>query len=132
MSDVIPDSHLDLLEGAGFLHLASIGPDGEPQSHPVWYQLEDGLVKVSTTKDRQKFRNIERDPRVAGTVLDADNPYRYLEVRGRVAKIEEDPEQAFIDVLAKRYLGEDEYPYKQPGDERVVLYIDPDHAVANG
>ena len=132
MADVIPDSHADILEKTGFMHLASIGPDGEPQSHPVWYDFQDGFLRFSTTRDRQKFRNVERDPRVSASILDPENPYRYLEVRGRVAKVEDDPEQAFIDHLAKRYLDADEYPNKQPGDERVICMIEPEHTTSMG
>jgi PPOX class probable F420-dependent enzyme len=129
--DVIPDSHRDLLDAEGFAHLASIGPDGEPQSHPVWYDFQDGQVWVSTTKSRQKHRNVQRDPRVALSILDPKNPYRYLEVRGRVT-VEDDPDKKLIDFLAQKYLGADEYPHKSPSEERVVLRIEPEHAASQG
>lgn len=131
-TDVIPDSHDDLLEAPGFAHIASLGPEGEPQSHPVWYDWRDGELLVSTTKSRQKYRNYQRDPRVAITILDPEQPYRYLEIRGRVTEIEDDPEQAFIDVLAKKYLGTDSYPWRKPGEERVIVHIRPDKANTMG
>jgi PPOX class probable F420-dependent enzyme len=131
-ADVIPSSHRDLLEARGFAHLASIGPDGEPQSHPVWYDWHDGKLRISTTKDRQKYRNVRRNERVAASILDPEQPYRYLEVRGRVAAIEDDPDKTFIDQLAQKYLGKDEYPYKQPGAERVIIAIEPEQANVMG
>jgi PPOX class probable F420-dependent enzyme len=131
-TDVIPDSHDDLLEAPGFAHIASLGPEGEPQSHPVWYDWRDGELLVSTTKSRQKYRNYQRDPWVAITILDPEQPYRYLEIRGRVTEIEDDPEQAFIDVLAKKYLGTDSYPWRKPGEERVIVHIRPDKANTMG
>ncbi|MBW3578173.1 MAG: PPOX class F420-dependent oxidoreductase [Actinobacteria bacterium] len=131
-ADVIPSSHRDLLDKAGFAHVASLGPDGNPQSHPVWYDFQDGQLCFSTTKSRQKFRNVSRHPRVAVSILDPDNPYRYLEIRGEVAAIEDDPHKKFIDFLAGKYLGEDEYPNKQPDAERVIIRIEPEHAATMG
>ncbi len=122
----IPDSHADLLHKRGFAHLASIGPDGEPQSHPVWYDWQDGRLLVSTTTNRQKFKNVSRDARVSASIQDPDDPYRYLEIRG-TASVESDPDKAFIDALARKYLGADEYPHKQPDLERVILSIEPEH-----
>jgi PPOX class probable F420-dependent enzyme len=131
-TDVIPDSHKDLLEKAGFAHVASLGPEGEPQSHPVWYDWREGELLVSTTKSRQKYRNYQRDPRVAVSILDPDDPYRYLEIRGRVTDIEDDPEQALIDALAKKYLSTDTYPWRKPGQERVIIHIRPEKANTMG
>lgn len=127
----IPDSHIDLLGKVGFAHLSSLGPDGEPQSHPVWYDAVDGQLLVSTGTDRQKYRNIQRDPRVSVSILDPGDPYRYLEVRGRVVEIEPDPDRAFLDRLARKYLDRDTYPYAERRNvERVILHIRPDHVVA--
>lgn len=126
----IPAGCTDLLEKRSFAHLASLGPDGAPQSHPVWFEVVDGDVLVSTGTDRQKYRNIRRDPRVSVSVLDPDDPYRYLEVRGRVVAVERDPGTAFLDRLAHRYLGVDTYPYPERRDvERVVVRIRPEHVV---
>lgn len=126
----IPDSYADLLAKKGFAHLSSLGPDGEPQSHPVWYDFADGQLLFSTGTDRQKYRNIARDPRVSVSILDPDDPYRYLEVRGRVVEIEPDPEKAFLDRLARKYLGQDTYPYEERRSaERVIIHIQPDHVI---
>ncbi|MGK8491261.1 PPOX class F420-dependent oxidoreductase [Nocardia asiatica] len=129
----ICSSHSDILDKKGFAHLASLGPDGEPQSHPVWFDFDaaHGRLLVSTGTDRQKYRNIKRDPRVSVSILDPDDPYRYLEVRGRVVEIEPDPEKAFLDRLARKYLDLGTYPYEQRRNvERVILHIQPDHVVA--
>jgi PPOX class probable F420-dependent enzyme len=127
----IPDSHADLLEKKGFAHVSSLGPSGEPQSHPVWFYASSGQLLISTGVDRQKYRNIRRDPRVSVSILDPDNPYRYLEVRGRVVEFEPDPDKAFLDQLARKYLNQDAYPYEERRSvERVILHIQPDHVVA--
>ncbi|MFN2556821.1 MAG: PPOX class F420-dependent oxidoreductase [Nitriliruptorales bacterium] len=131
-ADVIPESHADLLDKRGFAHLASLGHDGEPQSHPVWYLWRNEKLLISTTKQRQKYENVQRDGRVAVSILDPENPYRYLEVRGRVVEVENDPQKEFIDLLAQKYLDEDEYPHKQPQAERVIVHIEPQHANTMG
>ncbi len=126
----IPVSHTDLLDKKSFAHLSSLGPHGEPQSHPVWFAACGGQLLISTGTDRQKYRNIRRDPRVSVSILDPDNPYRYLEVRGRVVEIEPDPTKAFLDQLARKYLGQDTYPYEERRSvERVIVHIQPDHVV---
>lgn len=131
-ADIIPETHRDLLDATSFAHLASIGPDGEPQSHPVWYGFEDGRLMISTTTDRQKYRNVRREPRVSASILDPDDPYRYLEIRGRVVETREDPEKKYIDHLAEKYLGDDEYPNKRDQLDRVTLVIEPEHAATMG
>lgn len=128
----IPSSHEDLLDSTAILHLASLGPAGEPEVHPVWFAWDGTHVKVSTTKARQKHRNVERDARVAGTIVDPENDYRYLEIRGEVERMEDDPDGAFINELAQRYMGQPTYPYSQPGDERVTYFIRVDKANTMG
>ncbi|MGI9050395.1 MAG: PPOX class F420-dependent oxidoreductase [Rubrobacteraceae bacterium] len=128
----IPEGYRDLLESTALVHVATLGPDGEPQNNPVWFDWDGEHIKFSQTKTRQKYRNVERDPRIALSIVDPENPYRYLEVRGEVAKIEEDPDLAFINSMAKKYLGQDEYPFHQPGDERVVVFVGPEHTTQMG
>ena len=130
--DLRHSSHRDLLEAKGFAHLASLGPDGEPQSHPVWYDFDGEHLLLSTTKARQKYHNVERDPRVALSILDPSDPYRHLEIRGRVTSIEDDPHYRFIDSLAQKYLNEPRYPYTEPGDERVIITVRPERANTSG
>jgi PPOX class probable F420-dependent enzyme len=128
----IPDGYRDLLETTALAHVATIGPDGEPQNNPVWFDWDGEQVKFSQTKTRQKYKNVGREPRLALSIVDPKNPYRYLEVRGEVVRVEEDPNNDFINAMAKKYLGVDEYPYHQPGDERIVLYIQPEHTTQMG
>ncbi len=128
----IPEGYRDLLETNALIHVATLGPDGEPQSNPVWFDWDGEHIKFSQTKTRQKYKNVGRDPRIAVSIVDPENPYRYLEVRGEVTEIEEDPNMDFINAMAKKYLGMDEYPNHQPGDERIVLYLRPEHTTQMG
>lgn len=132
MANAIPDSHKDLLDTTGFLHLASLGPEGEPQVHPVWYEWDGTHLLVSSTAPRQKTKNLARDGRIAGTILDPQNAYRYLEIRGVVESIEDDPTSSLIDRLAKRYLNEDKYPWDGPDPQRVIIRIRPEKANVMG
>ncbi len=131
-SSRIPEGYEDLLETTALVHVATIGPDGEPQNNPVWFDWDGEHVKFSQTKTRQKYRNVSRDPRLALSIVDPENPYRYIEIRGEVTKVEEDPDNDFINAMANKYLGLDEYPYHQPGDERIVVYVEPEHTTQMG
>ncbi|GAA4837007.1 PPOX class F420-dependent oxidoreductase [Saccharopolyspora rosea] len=124
----IPQDREDILSKRAFGHVATIGPHGEPQSSPVWIDWDGTYLKFSQTKTRQKYRNLQRDPRISISAHDPDQPYRYVEVRGRVARIEDDEGNAFINKMAKKYLDEDEYPWPQPGEERVIVYVEPERA----
>src|SRR6266508_101326 len=122
---VVPDSHRDLLEQPVIAHLATARPDGALQSNPVWFEWDGHHVKISQTKSRQKMHNMDHDRHVALSMTDPGNPYRYLEIRGEVDRVEDDTQRAFIDHLSQRYMGKSPYPYHQSGDERVVVYIRP-------
>lgn len=129
---VIPETHADILEKKGFAHVATIGPDGAPQSTPVWYSWDGEHLLISQTTGRQKYRNLTREPRIALSITDPENPYRYLEIRGTVVSMEDDQGDALINAFAKRYLNEDVYPWPQPGDHRVVVKIRPEHTSTQG
>jgi PPOX class probable F420-dependent enzyme len=124
----------DLLgwETKAFAHVATIGPDGAPQNNPVWFDWDGQHLRFSQTSTRQKLRNLEREPRLALSILDPDNGYRYLEIRGRVVRVEPDPDKAFIDRMAQKYLGQEKYPWNRPGDERVIIVVEPLHTTAMG
>ncbi len=95
---------------------------------PVWFGWDGTHILFSQTKDRQKYRNLQREPRVALSIVDPTNPFRYLEIRGKVARIDEDADNKFINSMAKKYINQDVYPNHQPGDERVVVVIvEPEH-----
>lgn len=124
---MIPDSHLDLLgwDARAFAHMATLGPRAEPQSNPMWFDWDGTHVLISMTKKRQKYRNLHRDKRASLSIMDPSNPYRYIEIRGELVEIEDDPDIDFISRLAKKYLGRDRYPWHRPGDERVKVKILP-------
>jgi hypothetical protein len=129
---MIPSTHRDLLESKALAHIATIGPKGEPQNNPVWFGWDGEHIRFSQTKSRQKLRNLERDPRVAVSIVDPDNPLRYLEIRGVVARVEEDENLDFINSMAKKYMGKDKYPWHNPNDERVVVHVKPEHTTHMG
>ena len=125
---VIQSDFQDLFQKKAFACLATLMPDGRPQVTPVWCDFDGMHIRVNSARGRVKDRNMRRDSRVTATLLDPDNPYRYLEVRGRVVDITETGAAAHIDSLAKRYLGVDKYPYARPGEVRVIYKILPEHA----
>jgi len=127
----VPTSHADILSKNGFAHVATVGPDGAPHSSPVWYDWDGSSLMFSQTTGRQKYKNLMRDGRVALSVTDPENPYRYIEIRGPVA-FEDDGDGAFINKMAKKYLNEDVYPWPQPGDVRVVVRVTPQHTTTQG
>ncbi|HUZ21856.1 MAG TPA: PPOX class F420-dependent oxidoreductase [Acidimicrobiales bacterium] len=129
---VVPESYADLLTKKGFAHVATIGPDGTPQSTPVWYGWDGEHLLFSQTTGRQKYRNLKERPDIALSITDPENPYRYLEIRGVVESIEDDPDNAFINSMAKKYMGQDVYPWHQPGDHRVVVTVHPRHTTSMG
>ena len=128
----IPSQYLDLFQKPAFASLTTLMPDGSPQVTPVWCDWDGTQVVFNSAKGRQKDRNVRRDPRVALAVIDPDNPYRYLQVRGRVVEITEAGADAHIDKLAKKYMGVDQYPLRQPGEVRVIYKIDAKHTSTAG
>lgn len=129
---VIPDSHKDLLESTALAHVATIGPNGGPQVNPVWFGWDGDLISFSQTKSRQKLRNLQKDNRISLSIVDPVNPYRYLEVRGKAIEVIEDPDKAFIDSMAQKYLGQEKYPWSQPGEQRVIVVVEPERALTMG
>ncbi len=120
------DNYLDLLQQKkAFAGLATIMPDGTPQVTPVWFDYHGGRVRVNTAKGRVKARNLKPGAAVALSIMDPDNPYRYVQIRGRVASATETGADAHINSLAKKYLGKDKYPFRQPGEVRVMYEIEP-------
>ena len=126
MAVTIPESYRDLFTKKAFAHLGTVMPDGSPQVTPVWCDFDGTYIRVNTAKGRVKDRNMRRSKKVAVTVTDPDNSYRYLAVRGEVAEITEQGADAHIDLLAKKYLGKEKYPFRQPGEVRVLYKIRPE------
>lgn len=122
----IPDDVRARLEGANFWLLATLNPDGQPQVNPMWVDVEGDQVVVNTAIGRRKEANLRRDPRLTIATTDAENPYAYTEIRGRVVQfVEGDEAEASIDKLAKKYLDQDTYPYRTEGERRVKLLVEP-------
>jgi PPOX class probable F420-dependent enzyme len=129
----IPVSYLDLLEQkTAFAHLATVMPDGSPQVTPVWFDYTGGRIRVNSARGRVKTRNMQEGAHVALSILDPDNPYRYIQIRGRVGHVTEQGADAHIDSLSKKYLGKDKYPFAQPGQVRVTFEIEPTGVQAYG
>ena len=128
----IPESHTDILNKPAFAHLSTLMSDGSPQASAVWVDTDGGSIVINSAEGRLKDRNIRRDPRVAVSVTDPDNPYRSLMIRGRVTKITNEGADQHIDRMAKKYMGVDEYPFRTPDEIRVMYYIEPERISAMG
>ena len=109
-----------------FAHLATIMPDGSPQVTPVWVEMEGDRIVVNTAEGRIKPRNVRRDPRVAISIVRQENPYQAAYIRGRVVELRHEGADESIDRLAKKYIGQDRYPWRQPGEQRLILVIEPE------
>jgi PPOX class probable F420-dependent enzyme len=127
----IPDTHTDLLAGPNTAVLTTVGSDGQPQSTAVWFLVDDdGVLKTSITTDRQKYRNLTRNPKATLFVLDPANPFRSLEVRATV-ELTPDVDKALLPKFAARYSTPVEM-LDQPGSDRVVATLTPVRVIANG
>jgi PPOX class probable F420-dependent enzyme len=129
----IPDNYLDLVhQKTAFANLATVMADGSPQVTPVWFDYTDGAIRVNTAKGRVKSRTLRPGAPVALAIMDPDNAYRYIQIRGQVKRVVEPGADKHIDSLAKKYLGKDKYPFAQPGEVRVMYEIEPRAANAMG
>ncbi len=127
MSATLSEGVKKLFLEPNFAHLATLMPDGSPQVTPVWVDLEGGRILVNTAEGRAKPRNVRRDPRVAISIARQDNPYASAFIRGRVVEIRHEGADELMDKLAKKYLDQDRYPWRQPGEQRLIMVIEPDH-----
>jgi len=116
----------ELLEQPNCAVISTLNSDGSILDTVVWINAENGAVAVNSAKGRKWPANLERDPRVTLLVYEAGNPYNYVEIRGR-ASATTDGADAHINALTKKYIGQDEYPFRQPGEERIKIVIEPDH-----
>jgi PPOX class probable F420-dependent enzyme len=133
-ADRISPGGVKLLQEPQLAHLATVLPDGSPQVTPVWVDVEaDGsLIYINTADGRLKDRNVDQNPEVAVSVTDKDNFYRLVNVRGTIVERVHEGAAEHIDKLAKKYLGQDKYPWHQPGSTRVIYRIKPHHVVERG
>jgi PPOX class probable F420-dependent enzyme len=129
----IPETFLPVLtEKKALAHLATLMPDGSPQVTPVWFLFDKGKFIVNTARGRVKDRNMQQNTRVALSIVDPENAYSHLAVRGKIVKTTEEGANASIDAMAKKYLGKDKYPFARPGEVRVIYEIEPISVSAMG
>ena len=132
MSQMIPENYADLLEKPAFGNLGTLMKDGSPQVTPVWLDYDGKFVRINSAKGRVKDKNMRRDPHVSIAIQDPANPYRYLEIRGRVVDITENGADDHINKLSQKYLGKPVYPFRQPNEVRVVYKIEPEKVSSMG
>ncbi len=114
-----------LIEDKNLAFVATLMKNDSPQITPVWIDLVDGIILVNTAKGRVKQRNVSRDPRVAISIVDRNNPYNMVTIQGHVIEQTTEGADKHIDKMAKKYLGVDKYPFTMPGEERIILKIVP-------
>ncbi len=117
------EKYQDLFTKKAFANLATLMSDGSPQVTPVWVDYDGTNILVNSAKGRVKDKNMRGNPRVSLAISDPENPYRYLEARGRVVEITEAGADEHINRMAKKYLGKDVYPFRKPGQVRVLYKI---------
>ncbi len=115
-----------LLSEPNYAVVSTLNSDGSVLSTIVWISAENGTVAVNSAKGRRWPSNLERDPRITALVYEAGNPYNYVEIRGKVTATTEGADE-HINALTKKYIGQDEYPFRQPGEQRIKFVIEPDH-----
>ena len=120
------EQHKQILDKKTFAHLATLMPDGSPQVTPVWVDYEGDRIVINSAEGRVKPRNVRNEPRVALSATDPDNPYEAVIVRGSVDEITHECADEHIDAMAKKYLDRDKYPFRQSGEQRVKIYIQPE------
>ena len=125
MAIKLTERAVTLIDGKNFAHLATLLPDGSPHVTPMWIDHEGDMVLMNTAKGRIKQRNITRDPRIAITVVDSNNPYDRIVILGRVLNQTEQGAEAHIDKLAKKYTGANKYQKTSPTEKRIILKIEP-------
>ena len=128
----IPAAYADIMASNALAHLATTMKDGSPQVTPIWFDYTDGKVRVNSAKGRVKSNNMAEGAKVALSIVDMANGYRYVQIRGTVTKLTEIGADAHIDALAKKYLGLDAYPYRNAAETRMTFEITPDKVQTMG
>jgi len=132
MSIQSTNRYMDLLERPLLAVLSTIMPDGSPQATPLWFDIDGSYIRINSARGRTKDLNMRRDPRVALVIVDDANPYRYVQIRGRVVKfIEGDVAREHINQLSQRYTGQD-WELMRPDEVRVMYLIEPEHVSGLG
>lgn len=128
----LDDDACSFLDGKVFAHVATLMPDGSPQVSPIWIEHDGTHVIFNTAEGRFKTENLEQDGRLAISIVDPENPYRHMLIRGTVTELDRDDADRHIDALAMKYLGEDTYPFRQEGEVRVKVLVEPQSISING
>ena len=126
MAATISEKERAILEAPNFAHVATVRADGSPHGVLVWVDLEGDRVALNSAEGRAWPRNVERDPRISLTIANGENPYEYVEIRGRVVEDTHEGADENIDALSKKYLGQETYPFRQPGEQRIIFRIEPE------
>ena len=126
MAEPIEGRARELLEAPNFCHVATLRSDGSPHVNPVWVDVEDNLVVLNSAEGRAWPANVRRDPRVTLNVMNLENPYEYVEIRGRVVDDTHEGADEHIDRMAMKYLGEERYPFRAEGEQRVIFRVEPE------
>ncbi|HZY93676.1 MAG TPA: PPOX class F420-dependent oxidoreductase [Candidatus Bathyarchaeia archaeon] len=122
----LTDKAKKILEGKNFVFIATVNPDGTPQVTPTWVDTDSKYVLINTAIGRIKHRNVKKNPNVALAIYDQTNPYNLVMIKGKVIDFTTGPTaEKHIDKMAKKYTGQDKYPNRRPGEQRVVLKIEP-------
>ena len=132
MAEPIEGRVRELLEAPNFCHVATLRRDGSPHVNPVWVDVEDGLIVLNSAEGRAWPANVRRDPRVALNVMNLENPYEYVEIRGRVVDDTHEGADEHIDRMAMKYLGEERYPFRAEGEQRVMFRVEPERVHHSG
>ena len=132
MPEKISGKARELIEGANFAHISTVGKSGRAQINPIWIDADNGHLVVNSAEGRTWPENVRRDPRVTLAVANHENPYEYVTVWGRVVDEAHEGADENINELSKKYLGKDEYPFRQPGEKRVMFRIEPEKVVVSG
>lgn len=129
----IPEKFTDLLsdQTKAFASVATVLKDGSPQVTPVWFDTAGDRIRINTATGRVKSRTLQEGRKVALAIMDPANPYRYMQIRGKVAKVTHEGADAHIDRLVHKYLGKD-YPFRQPGESRILVEIEPESVQTMG
>lgn len=124
MSTTLTDAQKALIDGKNFAHVATYFPNGTVQVNPVWVDRDGDTLRINSAEGRAKVKNLRRDPRITIEINNHENPYQYLEIRGRASELTNEGADDHIDALAKKYMGVDSYPLRKEGEVRVTIVID--------
>ncbi len=132
MPQTIDGRSRELLEAPNFVTVATLRADGTPHLAPAWVDVQDDRVVLNSARGRTWPSNLERDPRVTLTVQNHENPYEYVSIRGRVTEMTEEGADDHIDAMAKKYLGQDRYPFRSADEQRVIVRVEPERVTHHG